>query len=392
MKTRFSGRVGLSQQAAEGLVPCGCRLDGLSNATTSSMPHSGYRCILRAIGKIYDYAGVLHIGLGGSRAFELHSTAGWIKCPSRIQYRVGLTMPSAGLRFNRPDIRPRPTFGFRPSSQNIDQVVTTVLSRSRPPEAGVGLIVTPNIDHIAQLKRNAKFRCAYEAAELILCDGFPVHYYALARGHSVNRVTGCQLMKEVLDNALISHHRIFFVVDRELTVQAADEWAARCGLRGQVMTHVPPFGFAADEARSAMLADEISRHGTTLLVMAVGAPHSEIFVNQNRHLLPSCWAMCVGQAVKTVFGIVQRAPISVRRLHAEWLWRIAQEPRRLTPRYAAASIAFVGSVLADLWEPASRASPVKDPHNLGSPSIAQVRSDFVTPSAEGTAHQAEQTR
>jgi N-acetylglucosaminyldiphosphoundecaprenol N-acetyl-beta-D-mannosaminyltransferase len=278
-------------------------------------------------------------------------------------------MPPAGLRFNRPvffrpDIRPRPTFGFWPSSQSIDQVVTTVLSRTRPREAGVGLIVTPNIDHIAQLKRNVKFRRAYAAAELILCDGFPVHYYALARGHSVNRVTGCQLMKDLLDNALISRHRIFFVVDGELTVQAVDEWADKRGLRGQVMTHVPPFGFAADEARSAMLADEISRHRTTLLVMAVGAPHSEIFVDQNRHLLPSCWAMCVGQAVKTAFGIVRRAPISVRRLHAEWLWRIAHEPRRLTPRYAAASIAFVCSVLADLCEPVSEERPAEASHEL----------------------------
>jgi N-acetylglucosaminyldiphosphoundecaprenol N-acetyl-beta-D-mannosaminyltransferase len=129
------------------------------------------------------------------------------------------------------------------------------------------------------------------------------------------------------------------------------------------LTHVPPFGFEKDAIWTAKLADEICSHSTTLLIMAVGAPRSEIFVNQYRTSLPACWAICVGQAVKTVFGIVRRAPRSVRRLHAEWLWRVAQEPRRLLPRYASATTIFLASVFWDLWEPASCERPSTDARN-----------------------------
>lgn len=66
----------------------------------------------------------------------------------------------------------------------------------------------------------------------------------------------------------------------------------------RVMVHPPPFGFNVDEKASAELVHQIRGRSTTLLVMAVGGAHSEIFVESHRHLLPSFWAICVGQAVK----------------------------------------------------------------------------------------------
>jgi N-acetylglucosaminyldiphosphoundecaprenol N-acetyl-beta-D-mannosaminyltransferase len=247
---------------------------------------------------------------------------------------------------------PRPIFGFWPSSESIDQVVSAIRTRVRVTQDGVGLVVTPNIDHIAQLRQNAEFRDAYGNAEMILCDGFPVHYYALARGHAVHRVTGCELARRLLEEPRsLSFHRLFFVIDSERTARAVNEWADRSCLPAKVKTHIPPFGFEANAVWSAKLAEEILVHSTTLLVMGVGAPRSEAFVDRYRNSLPPCWAICVGQAVKTFFGLTQRAPVIVQRLHAEWLWRVAQEPRRLIPRYMAAIIWFISSVFYDLQVP-----------------------------------------
>jgi N-acetylglucosaminyldiphosphoundecaprenol N-acetyl-beta-D-mannosaminyltransferase len=260
-------------------------------------------------------------------------------------------------------IRPRPIFGFWPNGESIDQAVNTILSRRRTAREGVGLVVTPNIDHIARLRQSAAFRHAYASAEMVLCDGFPVHYYARLRGHPVNRVTGCELVKRLLVKAeLLIPHRLFFVVDSERTARAVSEWADRSGLRGQIVAHIPPFGFEADLAWSAKLAEEILLHSTTLLVMAVGAPRSEIFVDRYRNSLPPCWAICVGQAVKTFLRIIRRAPVFVQCLHAEWLWRTAQEPRRLMPRYMVASKAFVAGVFWDLWKPNSYEPPATISH------------------------------
>jgi len=242
--------------------------------------------------------------------------------------------------------------------------VRVILARKRSAQEGVGLVVTPNIDHIAQLRRNPAFSHAYANAEMILCDGFPVHYYALARGLAVNRITGCELLKRLLEKPeRLFLHRLFFVVDGERTARAVHEWAKRSCLGGQVATHVPPSGFGADATGLAKLAGEIRAQRVTLLIMAVGAPRSEIFVDQHRTLLPPCWAICVGQAVKTFFGVTRRAPRLVQRLHAEWLWRIVQEPRRLLPRYIGAGVGFVRGVFWDLRKSAVCARSSEDRRN-----------------------------
>jgi N-acetylglucosaminyldiphosphoundecaprenol N-acetyl-beta-D-mannosaminyltransferase len=244
-----------------------------------------------------------------------------------------------------------PIFGFRPSCSNIQEVVDTLLSCKRAPQEGVGLVVTPNIQHVAELRRNPAFRAAYSYASIILCDGFPVYYYAIGRGHAVNRITGSDLFAKLLDDiGLVSCNRLFFVVDSERTARAVNEWADRSRLGARVMTHVPPFNFERDTIWSVNLASEIFSHATTLLVMAVGAPRSEIFVSQYRASLPPCWAICVGQSVKVRFGLIKRAPRFFRRINAEWLWRIVQEPQRLLPRYAFSTIAFFTGVVRDLWK------------------------------------------
>jgi N-acetylglucosaminyldiphosphoundecaprenol N-acetyl-beta-D-mannosaminyltransferase len=80
--------------------------------------------------------------------------------------------------------------------------------------------------------------------------------------------------------------------------------------------------FEEDENQCRELIRRINEHNTSMLIMGVGAPKSEIWVDTYRASLPPCWALCVGQAPKIACGVTKRAPILVRRLNGEWLWRI----------------------------------------------------------------------
>jgi N-acetylglucosaminyldiphosphoundecaprenol N-acetyl-beta-D-mannosaminyltransferase len=84
-----------------------------------------------------------------------------------------------------------------------------------------------------------------------------------------------------------------------------------------------------------------------VLIMAVGAPRSEVFVDTYRAVLPPCWALCVGQAVKIELGLVRRASSTWQSIGMEWLWRMLQEPSRLTKRYATASVGFCCAIVED---------------------------------------------
>jgi N-acetylglucosaminyldiphosphoundecaprenol N-acetyl-beta-D-mannosaminyltransferase len=240
-------------------------------------------------------------------------------------------------------------FGLKLSTASAVQIAQAAIDLPRAPEAGVGLVVTPNIEHVAKLRRSAEFQQAYRDAAVIVCDGWPVRLYARIRGMPVQRVTGCEIAAALMrGNPYPEWHRLFFVVDGAETELALHRWAAAKGISDRVASFIPPFGFEADDRLCHGLAQRIRDHRTTLLLMAVGAPRSEIFINRYRHEMPPCWAFCVGQAVKIELGLVTRAPGRWQAAGLEWLWRVKQEPQRLARRYIAASFGFTLAVIEDV--------------------------------------------
>ena len=235
-------------------------------------------------------------------------------------------------------------FGLTLCLDSARQIARDAVHGARPAE--VSLVVTPNIDHIAMIRRSPALARAYAGAARIVCDGWPVQVYARWCGIPAERVTGCEITSELMRmGPFPDWQRLFFVVDSDKTRQAVRDWAARTG--AACGTAVPPFGFERDAGYCARLAETIRQSGTTILIMAVGAPRSEVFVDTNRALLPPCWAFCVGQAVKIELGLVRRASPWWQAVGLEWLWRVFQEPSRLTKRYLTAMVGFSRAVVED---------------------------------------------
>ena len=241
-------------------------------------------------------------------------------------------------------------FGLTVCPLTAAEVAARLLAAPRPSAAGVGLVVTPNIQHIALLRRDPALRAACAEADIILCDGFPVYYYARLRGCAVpGRVTGREVVAELFAAPdRLAGQRLFCVVDGAATAAALAEWADRHGLGESVAAAIPPFGFERDAGYGRDLAGAIRAHGTTLLLMAVGAPRSEVFVAAHRALLPPCWALCIGQSIKIALGLTPLPPLWVQRCNLEWLWRFGLEPGRMGRRYFGSVVGFAAAILADL--------------------------------------------
>lgn len=235
-------------------------------------------------------------------------------------------------------------FGLHLSMDSARDIARTAIEQT--PRSEVALVVTPNIDHIATIRRSPALAKAYQGAARIVCDGWPVQLYARWCGLKVGRVTGCEITSELM--RMVPYppsQRLFFVVDSATTEAAVREWAERNAVACDVT--VPPFGFERDAGYCTRLAESIRGNDTTVLIMAVGAPRSEVFIDTYRALLPPCWAFCVGQAVKIELGLVRRASSKWQSVGMEWLWRLVQEPSRLTKRYVTASIGFTVAVVED---------------------------------------------
>jgi N-acetylglucosaminyldiphosphoundecaprenol N-acetyl-beta-D-mannosaminyltransferase len=173
--------------------------------------------------------------------------------------------------------------------------------------------------------------------------------YARLRGLKLRaRVTGCEMVALLMRHADLRQHRLFLVVESLATETAARAWAIGAGLSDRITIAVAAPRLGSDEAAQDALVRRIGEAAPTILIITLGAPASEVFVHRHRHALPSCWALCVGQALRVELRLAQRAPTAWRAAGLEWLWRLRREPRRLAGRYARALAWFPVAVWRDL--------------------------------------------
>ena len=195
-------------------------------------------------------------------------------------------------------------------------------------------VVTVNADFVRLARQDADFRALLNTADLAVADGMPLVWLSRLRGTPLPaRVTGLELVEESCRLAARLDIGVFLLGAAPGVASAAGRTLERRhpGLR-IAGTYSPPFGpWSADDTALAVAA--IRDAGRCILFVAFGAPRQDRFIRSNLATLDIPVAMGVGCAFDLLAGEVRRAPAWVQRIGAEWLWRLAQEPRRLWRRY-----------------------------------------------------------
>ena len=83
------------------------------------------------------------------------------------------------------------------------------------------------------------------------------------------------------------------------------------------------------DADEAGVVDEINRSGAGLLLVGLGQPRQEWFLDRWRETLQARLAVGVGGSFDVLAGDLRRAPVWMQRVGLEWLFRTLQQPARL---------------------------------------------------------------
>ena len=102
-------------------------------------------------------------------------------------------------------------------------------------------------------------------------------------------------------------------------------------------------GYANKEEK---VVREINARKADVVLIALGNPLQEAWIASHRSRISAPLLVGVGAMFDFVAGAVPRAPLWVRRLRIEWLFRFLQEPRRLGKRYTIEIIRFLAMVFA----------------------------------------------
>lgn len=87
--------------------------------------------------------------------------------------------------------------------------------------------------------------------------------------------------------------------------------------------------FDSPQSELSYSGKEIINHGIDILFVAFGSPKQEIWIAENLDKLPVRVAIGVGGAFDFVSGKVKRAPVWVRKIGLEWLFRLILQPWRI---------------------------------------------------------------
>jgi exopolysaccharide biosynthesis WecB/TagA/CpsF family protein len=99
------------------------------------------------------------------------------------------------------------------------------------------------------------------------------------------------------------------------------------------------------EDEEAEICEKIRASGAKLLLIGMGMPVQERWLDRNLEATGVRLASTVGAFFDFQAGIVPRAPDWVQRYHVEWIYRLATEPRRLWRRYVLGNPMFVFRIL-----------------------------------------------
>jgi len=197
-------------------------------------------------------------------------------------------------------------------------------------------LATLNLDHIVKIRHNLAFRAAYARHSHVTADGNPIVWLCRFAGQKVDLIPGSELIDPVAGLAARLAVKVAFLGSTEDSLQAASA-ALRALHPGLEIVAIisPPMGFDPEGPAADASIEALRASGASLCFLALGAPKQELFAARAQAGLPRVGFLSIGAGLDFLSGSQSRAPLLVRRLALEWLWRLVSNPRRLTARYAA---------------------------------------------------------
>lgn len=206
--------------------------------------------------------------------------------------------------------------------------------------AGQYKIFTPNPEMVVKAQKDEYFKKVLNSGDLNLCDGKGIQFVFKQK---IERITGVDFMLEICKIAEEERSSIYLlgsgndeVVQKTLeNLQKQFPKLVICGWgRGETMN---------EDRMTNGDVEMINQSHPDIIFVAFGMGKQEKWITENLSKMPSVRiAMGVGGAFDYISGIIKRAPLLMRKVGLEWLYRLIKQPKRIV-RIWNATVVFIFS-------------------------------------------------
>ncbi|MFT5470392.1 MAG: N-acetylglucosaminyldiphosphoundecaprenol N-acetyl-beta-D-mannosaminyltransferase [Verrucomicrobiales bacterium] len=246
--------------------------------------------------------------------------------------------------------------GVGVSKLNLETAVDRVLGFVEKDDRGY--VCVTNVHVVIEAQDDPELKRILNDSLMTTPDGMPLVWVGrhLKRKREVSRVYGPDLMREVFAAGEKTGLKHFFYGGAEGVAEELQEEMLRRFPNSEIVgTYTPPFR-PLNQLEEADLNEQLLEAKPDIIWVGLGAPKQEKFMAEQIDKLPCKLMIGVGAAFDFYAGRVRQAPRWMQRIGLEWLFRLAQEPRRLLPRYIRTNPRFLALLGRQLLARRARAA------------------------------------
>lgn len=211
--------------------------------------------------------------------------------------------------------------GFRIDSFGFEDTLS--YAKSLITEQKGGQIITINPEMIELGLKNHDFAQILNNADLVIPDGVGVKIGLKIKGFNAQRIAGIEFSHKLIEICANEGFSVGLLGAKPEIIQKAaknlkDEFA-------DLNIVFQQDGYFQDRE---IVLNDLKNNAPQFLLVALGAPKQEEFIQEARKLLPQTLMIGVGGSFDVWSGTVQRAPEIWQKLGLEWLYRTIKEPQR----------------------------------------------------------------
>ena len=211
-----------------------------------------------------------------------------------------------------------------------------------------GYITTVNVAILMMMRSDKTLTKFIENSALVVADGLPLIWLSKLLGRPLpERVAGIDLMQDMVRNAAETGKSVYLMGAKPGTVKKVAE---RFKIENPALILAGVDDGYYTKEQEAERVKNIRESGADLLVVAMGVPRQENFLNDNWDDLGVKLAIPVGGSFDVIAGETKRAPVWMQKTGMEWFYRMCQEPRRLFKRYLVTNTQFIGLGLMSIFQ------------------------------------------
>ncbi|MEY2976105.1 MAG: WecB/TagA/CpsF family glycosyltransferase [Prochlorotrichaceae cyanobacterium] len=186
-------------------------------------------------------------------------------------------------------------------------------------------VVTLNAEMAMQAQSNPELAQCIHQADLSIPDGSGVVFYLYLRGHRSDRVPGIEVAENLLKRAAQESWSVFFYGGKPGVPEVAQENWQKAHPQLAIVGVQHGYLQASEED---LLLDRLKTLQPQIILVGLGVPRQELWIQQHRHLCPRATWIGVGGSFDIWAGVKERAPQWFQDNHLEWMYRLYQEPWR----------------------------------------------------------------